>query len=81
MKFFTGIFQILVFKNFIDNMAIAISLMLKTLYYQDQAMEKQIDNGDDEAHKVYVKLINQWFSRFVWELIKIIDDMPESLIV
>lgn len=81
MKFFTGIFQILVFKNFIDNMVIAISLMLKTLYYQDQAMEKQIDNGDDEAHKVYIKLINQWFSRFVWELIKIIDDMPESLIV
>lgn len=46
-------------------MAITISTMLEILYYPDQAMEKQMDNGNDEAHKAYIKLIDQQFPRLV----------------
>lgn len=54
MKFFTSPFQIPIFKNFINDMAIVISITPETLYYLDQAIEKQIDNNDDEVHKAYI---------------------------
>lgn len=79
MKFFTGPFQIPIFKNFIKDMAIAISTTPETSYYPDRAMEEQMDDGDDEAHKAYVKLMDQRFPGLVRELIEIIDGALEKL--
>lgn len=79
MKFFTGPFQIPVFMEFIDDMAIAISTAPETSYHPDRAMENQLAIGDGEAHKAYVKLMDQRFPGLVRELIKIIDGALEKL--
>ncbi len=81
MKFFTSSFQIPIFKNFIEDIVITVSTILETLYYPDQAMEKQIDNNDDETYKVYVKLIDKEFPGIVWKLIEIINNALEKLII
>lgn len=79
MKFFTGPFQIPIFKRFIDDMAIAISTAPETSYHPDRAMEEQLDDGDGEAYKAYVKLMDQRFPELVRELIKLINGALEKL--
>lgn len=59
MKSFTSPFQIPIFKKFIDDIAITISIASKTLYPPNQVMEKQLDNDNSEAHKAYIKLMYQ----------------------
>lgn len=79
MKFFTSPFQIPIFKKFIDDMAIAIFTAPETSYHPDRAMEEQLDDGNGEAHKAYVKLMDQRFPGLVRELIKLIDRALEKL--
>lgn len=58
MKFFTSPFKIPVFNKFIDDMTIAISVAPETSYHPDRAIEMQLDDGDGEVQKTYVKLID-----------------------
>lgn len=60
-------------------MAIMISITPEISYYLDQAIEEQIDDGDDEAHKAYIQLMDQWFPWLIWELIKIINGVLKKL--
>lgn len=57
IEFFISLFQILIFKRFITNIDIAISIIPDILYYFNLVIKKQLDICDDGTHKVYIKLM------------------------
>lgn len=73
MKFFTAPFQTPVFRQVIDDMAVALSTAPETTYIPDREMEAQMEQGNIEAHKAYVQLMDSRFPQLVQELIGIID--------
>ena len=79
MKFFTGPFQIPVFKKLIIDIANAISTAPETSYMPDSEMETQMEQDNGEAHKAYVQLMDLRFPELVRQLIEIIDRALEKL--
>lgn len=77
-KFFTPPFQNDVFRRAIDDMTAAISWVPETLYMPDLDMERQMEKGDEEAHKAYVRLMDSRFPVLVSKLIEIIDHALKS---
>lgn len=79
MNFFTAPFQTPVFRQVIDVMAAAIFTAPETSYMPDRYMVAQLQQGNVEAHKAYVQLMDSRFPVLVQELIGIIDRALETL--
>lgn len=56
----------------------AISGVPETSYLPDRDMEDQMEERDEEAHKVYVQLMDLRFPMVVSKLIEIIDHALKS---
>ena len=52
--------------------------MAETSYLSDQDLEVQLEQGNEEAHKAYVQLMDSRFPVLVREPIEIIDSALES---
>ena len=59
-------------------MVAAISIAPETSYMPDLDMERQMEEGDEEAHKAYVRLMDLRFPDLVGKLIEIIDHALKS---
>lgn len=77
--FFTAPFQTVVFRKVICDMANAITIAPETSYLPDRDMEFQMYQGNVEAHKAYVQLMDSRFPVLVQKLIEIIDRALETL--
>lgn len=79
MKYFTAPFQTPVFRQVIDDMAVALSTAPETTYIPDRKMEAQMEQGNVKAHKAYVQLMDSRFPQLVQDLIGIIDRALKEL--
>lgn len=77
-KFFTPLFQNAIFWRAIQDMVAAISIAPETSYMPDLDMECRMEEGNEEAHKAYVRLMDSRFPDLVGKLIEIIDHALKS---